>query len=245
MDNLARRQQRHRRACATSPADRHTWVMSFLYIGTFGSFIGYSFAFGLVLQIQFAALRTPLEAASLTFLGPLLGSLIRPVGGRLADRLGGARGHVLELRRHGRGHRAWCSPPRRASSLRRCSSPGSSLLFVLTRARQRLDLQDDPGDLPRPGAGRHRGRSRRDAAATCGPAASPARVIGIAGAVGALGGLLINLAFRQSFLTTQSGDTAFWSFLAFYVVCAVVSYVVYLRPAPAEATAPRAAYAGA
>ena len=69
-------------------------------------------------------------------------------------------------------------------------------------------------------------------------------VIGIAGAVGALGGLFINLAFRQSFMTTQSGDTAYWSFLAFYVVCAVVTYVVYLRPAPADATAPRAAYAG-
>lgn len=63
--------------------------MSLLYIGTFGSFIGYSFAFGLVLQNQFA--RTPLQAASLTFIGPLLGSLVRPVGGRLADRFGGAR----------------------------------------------------------------------------------------------------------------------------------------------------------
>ncbi|MDR4215673.1 MFS transporter, partial [Bacillus paralicheniformis] len=63
--------------------DRQSWVMSFLYIGTFGSFIGYSFAFGLVLQNQFG--RTPLQAASLTFLGPLVGSLIRPVGGWLAD----------------------------------------------------------------------------------------------------------------------------------------------------------------
>ena len=60
---------------------RQTWIMSFLYIGTFGSFIGYSFAFGLVLQNQFG--RTPLQAAAVTFIGPLLGSLIRPVGGRL------------------------------------------------------------------------------------------------------------------------------------------------------------------
>jgi NNP family nitrate/nitrite transporter-like MFS transporter len=68
-------------------------------------------------------------------------------------------------------------------------------------------------------------------------------VIGIAGAIGALGGLFINLAFRQSFMTTQSGDPAFWSFLAFYVVCIAVTYVVYLRPVPAEATHPRVAYA--
>ena len=64
--------------------------MSLLYIGTFGSFIGFGFAFGQVLQVQFAdEFSTPVKAAYLTFLGPLLGSLIRPVGGALADRLGG------------------------------------------------------------------------------------------------------------------------------------------------------------
>lgn len=69
-------------------------------------------------------------------------------------------------------------------------------------------------------------------------------VIGIAGAVGAMGGLFINLAFRQSFLTAKTGDPAYWSFLAFYVVCAVVTYVVYLRPAPVEAAHPRLASVG-
>jgi MFS transporter, NNP family, nitrate/nitrite transporter len=69
-------------------------------------------------------------------------------------------------------------------------------------------------------------------------------VIGIVGAVGALGGLFINLAFREAFLTAKSGDPAFWSFLAFYVVCTVVTYAVYLRPAAAEATHPRFAHAG-
>ena len=71
--------------------------------------------------------------------------------------------------------------------------------------------------------------------------------IGIVGAVGALGGLFINLAFRQAFLTAQSGEPAYWSFLVFYLVCAVVTYAVYLRPLPAEATSGthrRLAYAG-
>ena len=54
-------------------------------------------------------------------------------------------------------------------------------------------------------------------------------VIGIAGAVGALGGVLINMALRQSFLTTKSGDPAFWSFLGFYAVCTAVTYLIYLR----------------
>ena len=42
-----------------------------------------------MLQNQFG--RTPLQAAAVTFIGPLLGSLIRPVGGWLADRCGGAK----------------------------------------------------------------------------------------------------------------------------------------------------------
>ena len=70
-------------------ADRQTWLLSFLYLGTFGSFLGYGFPFGLVLQHQFD--RSPLQAASLTLVGPLLGSLSRPVGGALAGRHGGAR----------------------------------------------------------------------------------------------------------------------------------------------------------
>jgi NNP family nitrate/nitrite transporter-like MFS transporter len=56
--------------------------------------------------------------------------------------------------------------------------------------------------------------------------------IGIVGAVGALGGLFINLAFRQAFLTAKTGDPAYWSFLAFYVVCAAVTFAFYLRRPP-------------
>ncbi|QNK81692.1 hypothetical protein H7F38_02460 [Nakamurella sp. PAMC28650] len=72
--------------------DRNTWIIALLYIGTFGSFIGFGFAFGQVLQVQFkGTFSTPIKAAYLTFLGPLLGSLVRPYGGRLADRFGGAK----------------------------------------------------------------------------------------------------------------------------------------------------------
>jgi len=53
-------------------------------------------------------------------------------------------------------------------------------------------------------------------------------------AVGAFGGVLVNLAFRQSFLTTGSGDAAYLAFIAFYAVCVVVTWAVYLRPAAAH-----------
>jgi NNP family nitrate/nitrite transporter-like MFS transporter len=67
--------------------DKHAWLMSWLYIGTFGSFIGYSAGFPLLIKTQFPTVD-PLKYA---FLGPLVGSLVRPVGGWLSDKIGGAR----------------------------------------------------------------------------------------------------------------------------------------------------------
>jgi NNP family nitrate/nitrite transporter-like MFS transporter len=64
---------------------KHTWVMSYIYIGTFGSFIGYSAAFPLLIKTQF-----PEVTVAIAFLGPLVGSLSRPLGGLLADKIGGA-----------------------------------------------------------------------------------------------------------------------------------------------------------
>ncbi|MGD1345321.1 MFS transporter [Mycobacterium seoulense] len=65
-----------------------TWVMSLLYIGTFGSFIGYSAAFPTLLKTVFGRGDIALTWA---FLGAGIGSVIRPLGGKLADRIGGAR----------------------------------------------------------------------------------------------------------------------------------------------------------
>jgi MFS transporter, NNP family, nitrate/nitrite transporter len=76
---------------------KHTWVMTWLYVMTFGSFIGYSAAFPKLIQDVFGSLPdgslnpnapNPLAYA---WLGPLVGSLIRPVGGWISDKLGGAR----------------------------------------------------------------------------------------------------------------------------------------------------------
>ena len=217
--------------------ESQTWVMSFLYIGTFGSFIGYSFAFGLVLQNQFG--RTPLEAAAVTFIGPLLGSLIRPVGGRLADRLGGARVTFWNFLAMVVATGVIIAASG-ADSLALFTA-GFVLLFVLTGIGNGSTYKMIPAIF----------RSRAAAAVSEGADADAAflrarrvsgAVIGIAGAVGALGGLFINLAFRQSFLTAQTGDPAYWSFLAFYVVCAGVTFAVYLRPAPAAS--PRVALVG-
>jgi NNP family nitrate/nitrite transporter-like MFS transporter len=57
-------------------------------------------------------------------------------------------------------------------------------------------------------------------------------LIGLAGAIGALGGVLVNLAFRQSFLTLKNGDGAYLAFIAFYVLCGLVTWFVFMRPRP-------------
>ena len=67
---------------------RHSWLMSWLYLGSFGSFIGFSAACPLLLRSQFPGFD---GAQQLVWLGPLLGALARPLGGWVADRLGGAR----------------------------------------------------------------------------------------------------------------------------------------------------------
>ncbi|WP_445620283.1 nitrate/nitrite transporter [Kushneria sp. Sum13] len=66
---------------------QHNWLMSWLYLGTFGSFIGFAAGFPLLSGMQFP----DVDPTRYAFLGPLVGALARPLGGWLADRLGGAR----------------------------------------------------------------------------------------------------------------------------------------------------------
>ena len=61
--------------------------------------------------------------------------------------------------------------------------------------------------------------------------------MGLIGAVGALGGVGINLAFRQSYLSYGSGTGAFVAFLAFYGLCFAVTWAVYLRRPAAQGQA--------
>jgi NNP family nitrate/nitrite transporter-like MFS transporter len=54
-------------------------------------------------------------------------------------------------------------------------------------------------------------------------------VIGITGAVGGLGGVVINLMLRSSYLAHGTATVAFWDFAAFYAVAALVTLRVYVR----------------
>ncbi|MER7568429.1 nitrate/nitrite transporter [Streptomyces sp. NPDC048523] len=216
-------------AAKDAAKDAHTWIMSFLYIGTFGSFIGYSFAFGQVLTNQFG--RTPLEAAYVTFIGPLLGSLIRPVGGALADKYGGAK--ITLYNYVGMGV---------ATAVLIAASMQKSLglfttafvvLFVLSGLGNGSTFKMIPGIFHTKALAKG---LEGEAAAAYGRRLSGASM-GLIGAVGALGGVGINLAFRQSFLSYGSGTGAFVAFLAFYAACFLVTWAVYLRRTAAQGPA--------
>ncbi|GIE94666.1 nitrate/nitrite transporter [Paractinoplanes rishiriensis] len=217
MDNLSQaRNEKH--AMRDAAREGHTWIMSVLYIGTFGSFIGFGFAFGQVLQVQFAEqFSTPIKAAYLTFLGPLLGSLIRPLGGALADRLGGAKVTFVNFIAMAVGASIVLIAAQQRSlplyivgfiALFMLSGVGNGSTYKMIPAIFRTKYASD--ELT----------ARRISGA----------VIGIAGAIGAVGGVLVNLAFRQSFLETKSADAAYLAFIAFYALCVVITWAVYLRP---------------
>ncbi|WP_344416361.1 nitrate/nitrite transporter [Pseudonocardia ailaonensis] len=206
--------------------ERHTGIMSVLYIGTFGSFIGYAFAFGLVLQTQFG--RTPLQATAVTFIGPLIGSFIRPLGGMLADRLGGARVSSVNFLLMAVSALI-CIGATALNSLGLFTT-GFILLFVFSGIGNGSTYKMIPAifrrqALERVAAGADESAALQHARRISGGA------IGLISAVGALGGLLINLAFRSSFAATKTGTPAFWAFLAFYLLCAAITFAVYQRRA--------------
>ncbi len=77
--------------------DKHNWIMTWLYTMTFGSFIGFSAAFPKLIQDVFGYLpggelnpNAP-DPFAYAWLGPLVGSLARPIGGWISDKWGGAR----------------------------------------------------------------------------------------------------------------------------------------------------------
>ncbi|CPR01087.1 integral membrane nitrite extrusion protein NarK3 [Mycobacterium bohemicum DSM 44277] len=231
-------------------SEHDTWVLALLYLGTFGSWIGFSFAFGQVLQIGFVGTgqthaQAALHAAELAFIGPALGSVARIYGGRLADRVGGSRVTLAVLAAMGVTTALLI-----AISTHEDHSPGLTgagtmvgyvcgflVLFMLAGLGNGSVYKMIPSVFE---ARSHRlelseAERRRWSQATSGA------VIGFVAAFGALGGVGINLALRQSYLSTGTDTLAFWAFLAFYITAAVLTWARYVRrPRPASAGSPDA-----
>ena len=201
--------------------ERDTWPLALLYLGTFGSWIGFSFAFGLALQYNFMADRqsaadASVHAAEFAFIGPALGSLARIYGGRLADRLGGSRVTLAVLAAMAlttallvtiSTHDDHTPGPTSAATV--VGYMGSfMILFILAGLGNGSAYKMIPSvfearsHLLNIGESEHRHRSQ-----------AMSTVIGFVAAFGALGGVGINLALRQSYLATGTETSAFWIFL--------------------------------
>jgi len=217
---------------------KHTWVMAWLYIGTFGSFIGYSAAFPLLLKTQF-----PQMTINLAFLGALVGSVARPLGGKLADRVGGARVTlwnfvVMGLATVGVIH-----------FLHERSFAGFLamflLLFVTTGVGNGSTFRMIPVIFRRESLRAARGQgpeAERRALETA--RRESAAVLGFTSAIGACGGYLIPRSFGASIHATGSAELALFAFLAFYVTCVVLTWWFYARRVvPATSAVPSLAEA--
>ena len=231
---------------------RHTWLVSLLYIGTFGSFIGFSFAFGQVLQISFDDSGQPvtqatLHAAEIAFVGPLLGSLARIYGGRIADRVGGGLVTLWAFVGMIAGDALLAVTSvlagRHTTTVTMVAYvAGFVALFVLSGIGNGAVYKMIPSIFH----AESRALDADEQTRAVYSRSMSGAVIGITGAIGGLGGVAINLALRTSYLAHGTATAAFWNFACFYVVAALITYAVYVRRTPTTAVAqPQLAAVGA
>ncbi len=210
---------------------KHTWIMSYIYIGTFGSFIGYSAAFPLLMKTQF-----PEVTVGIAFLGPLVGSLSRPLGGLLADKVGGAIitfWNFIVMGAATVGVMYFVEMKDFTGFLAMFL-----ILFVTTGIGNGSTYRMIPSifleeNLHKTKGSGEEGRKRALAAASIESAAA----LGFIGAVGACGGYLIPRGFGASIAATGGPHLALAIYLAFYATCLALTWWFYLRPSYSPSTA--------
>jgi MFS transporter, NNP family, nitrate/nitrite transporter len=216
---------------------KHTWVMSIIYIGTFGSFIGYSAAFPLLIKTQF-----PAVTISIAFLGPLVGSLARPLGGLLADKIGGA---ILTF---------FNFIAMVAATVGVLYFVGAKdftgflmsflVLFVTTGIGNGSTYRMIPSIFREENLHKVKGQGEVARAAALKTASvESGAAVGFIGAIGAVGGYFIPSGFGKSIAATGGPQTALVVYLAFYAICLTMTWWFYLRRNPQTAGAPSLAEA--
>ena len=210
---------------------KHTWIMSYIYVGTFGSFIGYSAAFPLLIKTQF-----PTVTIGIAFLGPLVGSLSRPLGGLLADKVGGA---IVTF---------WNFIAMAAATVGVMHFVGIKdfagflamflILFVATGIGNGSTYRMIPSIFREENLRKARGSGEAGRALALNTAKiESAAALGFIGAIGACGGYLIPRGFGASIEATGGPHLALEIYLAFYVTCLALTWWYYLRRSYSPRTA--------
>lgn len=207
---------------------KHNWLMCWLYIGTFGSFIGFSAGLAMLTKSQFPGINPTAYA----FLGPLVGALARPLGGWVSDKLGGARvtlwtfalmtlavlGVLHYLPHNGTGGDFF----------------GFLAMFIVLFALTGIGNGSTFRMIPviflterqRAAAGKGEKAAKQ---AVVDASKEAAAVLGFSGAIGAYGGFFIPKSFGTSLELTGSVDAALICFIGFYLSCMAVTWWHYAR----------------
>jgi NNP family nitrate/nitrite transporter-like MFS transporter len=206
---------------------RHNWLMCWLYLGTFGSFIGYSAGLPLLIKSQFPGVN----ALQFAWIGPLLGALARPLGGWLADKAGGARvtlwtfvamtggaAAVLAFMPHDGAAGSFAGFLIAFLFLFAASGVGNGSTFrmipvIFLTERQRAA----------------EGKSITKDAILKDANKEAAAVLGFSSAVGAYGGFFIPKSYGTSIAITGTPGGALVVFMAFYLSCVVITWWFYSR----------------
>ncbi len=206
----------------------HTWIMCWLYLGTFGSFIGYSAGFALLTKTQFPEIN-PTQYA---FLGPLVGALARVAGGWVADKLGGASvtfwtflimagaayGVIGFLPHSGVGGNFWMFFTM-FMILFAASGVGNASTFRMIPVIFMTQRQKEVAGKGKEAEAQAIKDANKEAAA----------VLGFSAAIAAYGAFFIPKMFGSSIALTGSADAAFYGFITFYMSCLVVTWWFYSR----------------
>ena len=208
--------------------NKHTWAMTVIYTMTFGSFIGYSAALALTIKVVFGFQHLMVDgvmthntvnsdgpsALMFAWMGPFIGALIRPIGGMMADKLGGAR--VTH----------WISIVMVASAL--------GVAYFIQQAYASATPQDYFFPFlilflilfAATGIG-NGSTFRTIAVAFDKEQAGP--VLGWTAAIAAYGAFIIPKVFGEQ-MKAGTPEYALYGFAIFYAVCIAINWWFYLRP---------------
>jgi NNP family nitrate/nitrite transporter-like MFS transporter len=216
---------------------KHNWLMCVLYLGTFGSFIGFAAGFPLLIRSQFPAVN-PLAYA---WLGPLVGAVVRPFGGWLSDKIGGAKVTywnfvVMALAVVG----VLFFLPKDTGGLALAFGPADGhfggffvmflVLFLTTGIGNGSTFRMIPVIFLNQRLAEARGKGETALAqATRDGNTEAAAALGFAGALGAYGGFFIPKSYGSSIAATGGPEAALWIFAVFYLLCTVITWWYYAR----------------
>ncbi|RTL27298.1 MAG: NarK family nitrate/nitrite MFS transporter [Burkholderiales bacterium] len=218
--------------------NKHNWLMCVLYLGTFGSFIGYAAGFPLLIKSQFKDVN-PLAYA---WIGPLVGALVRPFGGWLADKMGGARvtfWNFIVMAAAVVG--VLCFLPKTTGSAfalpigpHEGSFAGFFLMFLVLFLTTGIGNGSTFRMIPvifLNQKTRHVARNDEQALAIATKEANTeaAAVLGFTAAVAAYGGFFIPKSYGTAIAATGGPEAALVVFISFYLVCIATTWWFYAR----------------